>query len=453
MPRRSAVRPPGPSSIATFAKLISGRFDVTRFATDLTTEFPRIAHLRVPGDHVYALHHPDLIRAFFVENSTKVEKADALKKSTPLLGNGLLTSEGSEWKRHRKMVQPAFHVTRIHRYADLMAANAAALRDSWADGQSIEIAAAMSGVTLNIVGEALFGDELGVHAARVAPALNHALEGTARRFTPLGRALSRVPTKTNRDAKAGVKYLSTLVHQIAKEHRDAGDRNDLLSLLIAATDDDDSSALSHQQVVDEAMTLILAGHETTAMALTWAWMLLQRNRTVREQLHAEIDAVLTDEHTLTFDDFARLPYTRAVFAESLRLFPPAWIMGRKTIEDMEIDGWHIPATSTIACWPYVLHRDKRFWDRPASFDPRRWITSDGTFDDSAPGQPLGSWLAFGIGQRKCVGQMFAWVEGVFILATLARQWNLEIPIDFKLQVTPAITLRPHHGIPATVRSR
>lgn len=439
--------------MATFGELLNGHFEVTRFATSLTKQFPRLAHVRIPGDHIYALHHADLVRTFFIENSTKVEKADALKQPTPLLGNGLLTSEGSEWRRHRKMVQPAFHVTRIHGYADLMASSAAALRDEWSDGQPVEIASAMSRVTLSIVEQTLFGDELGVHAAKAGPALDHALRGMPFWFTPLGRAMSHIPTKANRQKQRGITYLSGLVDTIARDHLDGADRNDLLSLLISAVDEDDSSALSHEQVVDEAMTLILAGHDTTAMALTWAWMLLHQNATALELLHAEVDAVVSDRQLLSFDDFARLPYTCAVLAESLRLFPPAWLMGRKVVEELDIDGWTIPVGSTVACWPYVLQRDERFWKNASTFDPSRWITEEGTFDDAAPGQPLGSWLAFGIGQRKCVGQMFAWVEGVFILATLAHRWILEIPREFKVSLTPAITLRPRHGIPATVQAR
>jgi cytochrome P450 len=242
------------------------------------------------------------------------------------------------------------------------------------------------------------------------------------------------------------------VQRLVDEHRAAGDTGDVLSMLLSARDDADGTGMDDRQVRDEVMTLVLAGHETTAMALSWTFALLATNPAAAAALHAELDDVLGGRAP-TYDDLGRLPVTTATFAESMRLYPPAWTLGRRLTADVVVDGWTLPAGSLVLASQWVLHRDPRFWPDAEEYLPQRWIDGDGRFDESAPGQPRTAWFPFGLGQRMCVGEPFAWAEGVLVLATLAQHWAPELTDGRVPDVDPAVTLRPKGGLPAVLRRR
>ena len=421
------------------------------FMERMVEEYPDIAHIGFGIENLYVITNAELVRLLLVEHTSSLEKAPALKGYSSLLGSGLLTSEGEFWRRQRRFVQPGFHQKRIKDYAQDIVALTRQHEESWADGRNVDISADMSALTLTIVVRALFGDDMGPQAGRFAESLTEVLVGSGRWMLPGAQWTRRIPTQRHRRSKKATLYLDHTVAGLVNSRRADGTGDDVLTMLLGARDAE-GSGMSDQQVRDEVMTLILAGHETTAMALTWAWMLLSMHPACRRAFHREIDG-MPEEQSLTFDDVPRLTFTRAVFAEALRLYPPAWLMGRKLSAQIELGGWKIPRGATVVVPVWALHRSDRYWSNGDVFDPSRWLGDDGRFADQNPDQPGGAWLPFGMGQRKCVGSNFAWAEGVLILATLARQWDVVLRNGNIPELTPAITLRPAGGMPVRLTRR
>jgi cytochrome P450 len=382
-------------------------------------------------------------------------KGRALQSAKALLGDGLLTSEGTFHMRQRRMVQPAFHHERLATYAGQMVAEAQAHAAAWRDGAEIEVVSDMSALTLAIVGRTLFGSDLTGDASDVGNALGDVLEGFSQRLGPAAPALARLPLPANRRLEEAGGRLDALVQRLIVEHRAAGDNGDLLSMLIAAQED--GIGMDDRQLRDETMTLVLAGHETTAMAMSWTWWCLAREPRALSALHAELDVVLGGRPP-TWDDLPALAVTRATVAEAIRLFPPAWIIGRRLLADVEVGGWTLPRGSLVLASQYAMHRDPASWPSPHAFRPKRFLRRDDAtgarvFDEWAPGQPRGAWFPFGFGTRRCVGDQFAWTEATLILATLAQRWEVVPQPGVPVAPLPAVTLRPGSGIPATLRRR
>ena len=461
--QRRVARPPGPGGPATLRALLGG-VPATDLFADVARRYPRLAHTRLGREHLYFVNHPALVRQLFVTQGRWTMKGRALQRSKQLLGEGLLTSEGEMWRRQRRLVQPAFHGGAVARYAEeMLRCTDELVARRWRDGVQVAVNEEMSALTLSIVGRSLFGTDLSQDAPQVSAALATMVSQFQRRVLPGSELLDLLPLPSNRRGLRAVQSLDRLVVRIVQEHRvarpgqDAG-RGDLLSELIATGMDD-------RQLRDEIMTLLLAGHETTANALTWSWVLLSGDPAVRDRLHTEVDATLptpgadpaavqTAPHADRYTDlYTALPWTRAVVAESLRLYPPAWSLGRRVVADVILDGWTVPAGSLAVASQWVLHRDPRFWTDPGTFRPDRWLDGDGRFDEGAPGQPRGSWFPFGLGQRVCVGEPFAWMEAVLVLAWLSRRWHVEVSATFVPRVEPAVTLRPHDPVRAVLRRR
>lgn len=308
----------------------------------------------------------------------------------------------------------------------------------------------MSALTLDIVGRTLFGTDLRGNAREVGHALDEVLETFPVLLLPGAETFMRLPIRPRRRMDRATADLDALVARMVQEHRESGDTGDLLSMLVAARED--GVGMTDTQLRDEVVTLVLAGHETTAMLLTWTWWLLSTHPGTADALHAELDGVLAGAAP-TVDDVVRLPYTRAVVAESLRLYPPAWTLGRRLVADVEADGWLIPRGSQVMASQWVLHRDPRFWDSALAYRPERWLGADGAYDESAPGQPRGAWFPFGWGNRRCIGDQFALTEAVLVLATLAQRWAPETVPGHPVDVRPAVTLRPKYGMPAVLHRR
>ncbi len=432
--------------------LATPRRSPTDFFTAIARAHPRLAHVRIGAEHYYVLTHPDVIREVYVTNGRFTVKGRALQRSKVLLGEGLLTAEGEHWRRQRRLVQPAFHRDRIRGYADdMVAATLEHTAQHWSDGRRVDLVSELSMLTLTIVGRALFGSDLSGDSRTVGAALGQMLAGSRRRVLPGGQLLDRLPLPVNARIESSIAGLDAVVQRLIDEHRAAGDTGDVLSMLLAARDEDDGTGMSDRQVRDEVMTLLLAGHETTAMGLSWTFWLLSQHPEQSAGLRAELDATLGGRPP-TFDDLTRLPLTTATFAEALRLYPPAWTLGRRLTADLRVDGWTLPAGSLAVASQWVLHRDPRFWARPLAFEPARWLDAAGRFDEAAPGQPRGAWFPFGLGQRVCVGEPFAWAEGALVLATLAQHWSPEIDPGFRAVPEPSVTLRPRGGLPTTLRA-
>jgi cytochrome P450 len=443
------TRAPGPRRRFPGSHILAMRRDPLAFLTQLAREFGDVARFRMGPVEIHLLNRPEWIRDLLVTHAASFHKGRGLQRARRLLGDGLLTSENPKHLRQRRMMQPAFHHQRIKGYGSVMGEHAARTSACWKDGETRDVAQEMTRLTLAIVGRTLFDSDVESEAEEIGGALTTALALFASTLTlPFMEIFDRLPTPSNRRfAKAKARIDATIDRMIAERRRAPGDRTDLLSLLLLAADTEgDGGGMTDAEVRDEAITLFLAGHETTANALTWTWYLLSQNPEAEARLHAEVDAALADR-VPGADDLARLPYTEMVLAESMRLFPPAWIVGRRALENYEVGGFTVPKDSIVVASQWVMHRDPRHFPDPERFDPERWRPA------AREARPKFSYFPFGGGPRVCIGEGFAWMEGILLLATLARRWRLLLAPGQSIVPSPSITLRPRHGMKMTLEKR
>ena len=416
------------------------RGDALEMLSRLARSRGDIATVKAGPQQLVLLSHPDLARIVLVTEQRSFVKGEALQRARPVLGNGLLTSEGDFHLHQRRLVQPAFHRERIATYAETMSrySEQAALR--WQDGET-DMAREMAQLTLAIAGKTLFDADVSNDAQAVGQALDDLMGAFGLLMLPFGPQLERLPIPAAQRLRRARATINNVISRLIAERRAEGARGDLLSTLIFAQDSEqDGAQMDDQQLRDEAVTLFLAGHETTANALSWAWYLLALNPEAEARLHAEVDTLL-GERLPTADDFPRLTYTRAVFAETLRLYPPVWVFGRRAIAPVTIGDQLIPTGTTVMISPWVLHHDPHFFPDPERFMPERWLSEEMTQ------RPPAAYLPFGGGVRMCIGERFAWMEGVLILATLARRWRFRLRDGQVVVPRPAVTLRPRGGLP------
>jgi len=407
-----------------------------------------VSYMRLFGQPAYLLNHPDLAREMLVTANSKFIKGRALQRAKMLLGEGLLTSEGERHLRQRRMIQPAFHRQRIAGYAGAMAAEGERICGEWNDGEELDIDREMMRLTLRIVGRTLFSVDVDGDAEEVGAALTDLIESFDFLLIPFSEYLEKLPIPQARRCRRAVSTLDKVIYGIIEERRRSGtDEGDLLSMLLLARDEEDGGAMNDRQVRDEALTLFLAGHETTANALTFTWYLLSQNPEAEAMLHAELDSVLGGR-VPSFGDLARLRFTEAVLAESMRLYPPVWAIGRLSIEEHEFGGYNVPKGSLVLISPYVMHRDPRHWDRPDEFLPDRWEQQS----IKEAGQKF-IYLPFSRGVRSCIGEGFAWTEGILMLASIARKWRFRLDPAQKIGLNPVMTLRPKFGMRMTAHRR
>jgi cytochrome P450 len=324
-----------------------------------------------------------------------------------------------------------------------MAAYARRRADRWTDGAELDVAREMAAYTLAVVGKTLFDADIEAEAHEIGEALGTAIATFNLTVLPWGELLLRLPLPIARRFRRARARLDTTIYELIARRRASGDdRGDLLSMLLLAHDTEgDGAGMSDLQLRDEAMTLLLAGHETTANALTWAWYLLSGAPEVEARLHTEVDAI--GDRPLGADDLARLPYTRAVLAETMRLYPPAWIVGRRSLDAYRVGGHLLAPRTVVLMSQWIVHRDPRWWPDAESFQPERWLPG-GSATDAA--RPKFSYFPFGAGTRVCIGEQFAWMEGVLALATFARRWRLRLAADQRVEPQPIVTLRAKHGM-------
>ncbi len=396
----------------------------------------------------FLVAEPDLVGELLTAPTDAFVKSPILRRTKVLLGEGLLTSEDPLHRRHRRLVLPAFHHARLRAYGDTFVARTADFAAALGEGEVFALDRAMMGLTLRIAGETLFGS----HVEGVATAVGRAMETTMalfrqRMMNPLADVLRRLPVPGTRRLRRAVAELDRVVYGIVRARRDDPvERADLLALLLAAQDEATGEGLSDAEVRDEVMTLFLAGHETTANALTWTWLLLAEHPDAEARLHAEVDAVLGDR-AATFDDLRRLAYTRQVVSEAMRLYPPAWAVSRQATRATVLGGHHIPARAVLTVSPYVLHRDPRLWSAPERFDPNRFAPEAGIKRHKF------AYLPFSAGPRGCIGEQFAWAEAVLVTATLAQRWRLERADAAPVPLHPTVTLRPGRPVPVAAHRR
>jgi len=438
-----------PPSVKT--DLIGGHFrsfrkDPTGFLTRLS-ELGDVTSFRMGPQQAFFINDPEYIRDMFVVSADKFVKGRALQRAKALLGEGLLTSEGEVHLRQRRMIQPAFHRERIAEYARSMVEYAERLSNEWRDGQIRDIDREMMRLTLQIVAKTLFSADITDEANEVGKAMTTLVNMFNYLLLPFSEWLEKLPLPQTRRLNNARNTLNSIIFQFIHENRRSGqDKGDLLSMLLAARDESDGSAMSDEQIRDEALTLFLAGHETTAVAMTWTWYLLSQNPEVARKLHDELDHFL--DRSFSFKDISDLRYTEAVFAESMRLYPPAWAVGRLAAEDHVFGGFEVPKGSLVLASQWVTHHDPRFWDDSEKFLPERWLK----VSIKEVGQRF-HYFPFGGGVRRCIGESFAWTEGILLLATLAGKWKLELVPNQKVGLQPMITLRPKFGMKMKVISR
>lgn len=407
-----------------------------------------VTTFKMGSQRVYFVNNPDMLRDLLVTHQNKFIKGIGLQRMQIFLGQGLLTSEGPFHLRQRRMMQPAFHRDRINEYAKSMIFYASRMADEWVDGEEADIDREMMRLTLAVVGKTLFNADVESDAADVGKSMTELVGLFNLLLMPFSHILFKLPLPPTLVFRRAKKKLDGIVYGIINERRASGeDKGDLLSMLLMAQDEEDGIGMSDQQLRDECMTLFLAGHETTANALTWTFYLLSQNPAVEERLHRELDEVLGDDPLIP-EHYTKLRYTEHVLAESMRLYPPAWIIGRSVVENHRFGEYDIPKGSLVLTSQHVLHHDERFWERAEEFIPERWERQS----IKEAGQKF-IYFPFSRGVRSCIGEGFAWMEGVLLLAALSRNWKLDLVPSQVIETEPLITLRPKHGMKMVLRKR
>jgi cytochrome P450 len=412
--------------------------DPIKLFEHLQATYGSMSHYRIATSDVFVVHEPEFIREILVNQADKFIKERTQRRMKILLGNGLITSDGEFHKRQRRIAAPAFHRQRIQAYGEVMVDRALALREEWQAGKEIGALSEMMRVALQIVARTLLNTDVTAEVRQINDEVN-AIMDLYNFLVALPRAEAYLhwPIPGLMRFRRARKRLDAVVHRIIAEHRaDNVDRGDLLSMLLQSRDDEaDHSGMTDEQVRDEILTIFLAGYETVATALTWTWYLLGQNPKAEARMHEELDRVLAGRAP-TLDDLPQLRYTEMVLAESMRLYPPAWAMGRQATEDIELGPYRLPAGSYVFFSQYMIQRNPEFWPEPLEFRPERFTPEE------KAGRSKFVYFPFGAGWRQCIGEAFAWMEGVLVLATLAQKWRLRLVPGQTIGLQPKITLRP-----------
>jgi cytochrome P450 len=440
--------PPGPPRTLASVLPFGLRRDPLAFVTNLARTYGDISHTVAAGEHLVLLNHPQLVKDVLVTHQRNFRKGRGLERARRLLGDGLLTSEGDTHLRQRRLIQPAFHKERIASYASAMTEYADRVQRGWTDGATIDASEQMMRLTLGVVGRTLFNADVEAQARNVGDALTAVLDSFWTTMLPYADLLEKLPIRVLTRGKQARAQLDAIIYGlIAERRRSPGDRGDLLSMLLMAQDEEQGGrGMTDAQVRDEAMTIFLAGHETTANALAWTWYLLSGAPDVESRLHAEVDRVLGGRIP-TLADLPSLPFVEQVITESMRLYPPAWIIGRRAIDAYQVGDYTLPPRTLVMVSPYVTHRDSRFFPEPDRFMPDRWTTA---FRQVLP--PF-AYFPFGGGTRRCIGEAFAWMELVLVTATIAQQWRLRVVPGHPVVPQPVVTLRLKHGLKVVTERR
>ncbi len=448
---KELVFPPGPPDIGTGAieKYLTYRNFLKDPLTRVTRwlhEYGDVLHYKSGNHHEYMLANPDMIREVLVRQAQNFIKGPEYTSEkgglARFMGQGLVTSNGEFWRRQRRLVQPAFHTQRITAYADTMVNYALERSASWRSGQTLDIAEEMMQLTLLIVGRTLFDADASTTVNEVKKAVD-VVQKASNTATLLPHW---VPTPMRIRARRANALLNTIVYRFINQRRATGeDRGDLLSMLLLS-EDADGERMTDKQVRDEAVTLFLAGHETTANALNWTWWLLAQNPQVEARLHAELDSVLAGAPP-TLADLKRLPYMADVIKESMRLMPPVWSIGRFCKEDTEVLGYPFPARTHVQISIYCVHRHPDIWQQPDEFIPERWQ------DPSINDIPRYAYIPFGAGPRVCIGNSFATMEANLLLATLAQRYKMRLIDGVEIVPQPFVTMFPRDGLPMRLEAR
>jgi cytochrome P450 len=470
----SAKFPPGPAHKIPGKLLRQFVRDPINTLSNIAREYGDISHFKLGREHVYLINNPDYIEKVLIYDHRNFKKGKRLQTAKAVLGEGLVTSEGDYHSRQRRLIQPIFHPKQVMMYGSIVSDYAAHMRDGWNEGSTVDISHDMMRLTLRIICKSVLNYDVEAEAQQVGKALTTVRKYSKRLQSPIGHVLDKISIlpapKKAREAK---NELDSLVYGLISDRRQQEESgsdkrlNDLLTRLLQAQDSNPQATtmstsstststsmststngkMSDKQVRAEVMTIFIAGHETTANALTWTFYLLSQHRDIEKKLQDEIDSVVdhrtgnnVESKIPSVEDIPKLQYTEKVLRESMRLFPPVWTMGRYVENDYPVGEFTIPAGSSILMSQYVMHHDPRYYENSEEFNPERWT------DEFKTHLPRFSYFPFGGGIRGCIGEPFAWMEGILIIATIAQKWTMDLTADQRIKLDPAITLRPKYGM-------
>jgi cytochrome P450 len=440
------ARPPGPKAVM-LRSILLGRRGPLEFFSALADRYGDVVFFRIGNTPCYALYHPEDVGRVLVSEHSHFHKDAITKELSLMLGEGLLTSDGELHRRQRRLASPSLTKRHIASYADAMVEQAVRAARRWEDGQVRNVHADMMQLTLDIVLETLFGSHGGRSVERVGKLVEVAMQEFERHMGGWRRLLPDwVPTRGMFRVKRVTHELDEILGEIIRDRRASGREGDDLLWRLLSARDEDGAAMDDRQLRDESLTMFLAGHETTALVLSYALHMLSVHADDAQRLHAEVDEVL-GTRPATVDDLGSLRQTDAVVRETMRLFPPAWSIGREAIDDVQVGGYVIPEGSQVVIPQWVIHRDPRWYEDPAVFRPRRWL------DGLADSLPRFAYLPFGGGPRICIGNHFAMMEATLVLATLMQRFAVFPMAGFRLELSPSVTLRPRNGVMLRVARR
>jgi cytochrome P450 len=447
MTSKNNHQPPGPKGLPVLGLALDVRNNALGTLQLLARQYGDVVSMPVLGMNRILLNRPEYVQQLLILDHAKLHKSALTKLVVgPVLGQGLLISEGDFWRRQRRLAQPAFHRSRTNEYSPVMVECALERMKHWRSGETRNIAEEMMKLTLEVAVRTLFGTSLAGDSEAIGKAMTFLMRHYLRRARSPWRVPESWPTPANRRARREVEYMDSLIYGIIADRKnDTRPRNDLLSLLMAAMHDD-GSQMTERQVRDESMTLFVAGHETTALTLSWTWYLLGQNPAAEARLHDELAAVLAGRPA-EVSDLEKLPYLNAVVHESLRLYPPAYMMARMNVETVSVGGYEIPPRSTLLASQWVMHRDARFYEQPEQFMPERWL------DGLESRLPPGAYFPFGDGPRRCIGQGFAQLETALVIAAISQKFRFRLKPGFPVVPEPLVTLRPKYGIEMSIEAR
>ena len=441
-------RPPGPRGLPLIGEARNFARDPLAFLTGVADRYGDISNFRLGSLDVFFVRHPDYVREVLITQRASFTMTSLRAKINAVVGEGLFTSRGELHARQQRLMLPVFRKSRIEAYAGQMAELSRRSRDQWQSGTTIDIADEMMRLTMLIAAQALFEQDIGSDTQAVSRNIGIVLEFFTRLSSPFLKFFLVLPLPSSLRFKKAVRDLDAVIYRMIEQRRGAATSGkDLLSLLMQARDDETNVQMTQKQLRDEVLTLLIAGHETTANVLAWTFYLLAQRPDAERQMHDEAKAVLGGRPSFTAADLDRLTYTRMVMQEGLRLYPPGWFIGRQAQADVQLGGYTVPKGAMVLMSQYVTHRDARFFEEPERFKPERW---DGDLQDRLP---RGAYFPFSAGDRHCIGEGFAWQEALLILATLAERWKFELVPGQNIRPRPSVTLRPDRPIKMIVRPR
>lgn len=440
--------PPGPKTYNPLGYLASFRRDSIGFLKKIAGEYGDIVHFKIGPIRIVLVNHPEFIKEVLTVQHSNFVKGRPLEMAKKLLGEGLLTSEGEFHKRHSRIIQPAFHRKMIETYAPAMMECIGRLMSDWKDDMQVDMEKEMTRVTMAISGKTMFNADLDDEIAEISQALNTAMGLFDRIRLPFSEWLFQFPLPANvRFKKAKARLDQTIYKLIDERRRHPVDNGDLLSLLLRAqVQETESGRMSDLQVRDEALTLFLTAFDPSSTALTWTWYLLSQNPGVEAELHKEVDEVLNGRLP-TLEDIPRLKFTKMVFGESMRLYPPSYIIPRQAIEDFRLGPYLVPGGTIVLMSPYLIHHDVRFHSDPETFNPHAWDTHAQDHHHKY------EYFPFGGGPRSCIGEHFAWMQAVLVIATIAQSWQAKLVPGHPVEFLQRINLRPKYNMMMTLHRR